>query len=56
MLGTILLVFGIMMLVGAVGGGSFETGIIGVILIIVGAILFWRTSATKAYLDQNKRR
>ena len=56
MLGSILLVIGIMVLVGAVGSGSFATGVIGVVLIIAGAALFWRTSATRAYLNQNKRR
>ncbi|MBQ9042419.1 MAG: hypothetical protein IJ111_06350 [Eggerthellaceae bacterium] len=56
MLGSILLIVGIVVLVGAVGSGSFATGAVGVVLIIVGAALFWRTSATRAYLNQNKRR
>lgn len=56
MLGSILLVIGIMVLVSAVGSGSFEVGAAGVALIILGIVLFWRTSATRAYLNQNKRR
>ena len=56
MLGSILLVFGIMVLVGAFGTGSVSVGIVGVIMIIGGALLFWRTSATRAYLNNNKRR
>lgn len=56
MLGSILLVVGAVMLMGAVGSGSFATGAVGLILIVAGAVLFWRTSATRAYLNQNKRR
>ncbi len=56
MLGSILLVVGIMVLVGAVGSGSVASGVVGVILIVGGAALFWRTSATRAYLNNNKRR
>lgn len=56
MLGSILLVIGIVVLVGALGSGSFTTGAVGVVLIVAGAVLFWRTSATRAYLNQNKRR
>ena len=55
-MGVILFIVGITMLVGAVNSGSIGIGIVGVILAIVGAFLFWQTSATKAYLDQNKRR
>lgn len=56
MLGSILLVLGIIVLVSGVSSGSFGTGLFGVILIVVGAALFWRTSATRAYLNQNKKR
>ena len=55
-MGSILLIVGIGLLVGGIGNGSFPMGVGGVVLIIVGAVLFWKTSATKAYLDQQKRR
>ena len=53
---SILLIVGIVMMVSGFGGGSPTTGAIGIALTVVGAILFWRTSATKAYLDGNKRK
>lgn len=56
MLGSILLFMGIALSVYGFGGGSIEIGIGGVVLLVVGVILFWRTSATRAYLNHNKRR
>ncbi len=55
MLGSIVFGIGIIVLISAVGSGAFETGVIGVVLIVAGLALFWRTSATRAYLKQNKR-
>lgn len=54
-MGSILFIVGIVMLVSAFGSGSFALGVVGVILAVVGGVLFWQTSATKAYLDQNKK-
>lgn len=55
-MGSILLILGIVLIVAAVGNSSFLMGVVGVILAVVGGFLFWQTSATKAYLDQNKKR
>ena len=55
-MGAILFFIGITVMISGFGSGSATTGIVGLILTIVGAILFWQTSATKAYLDDQKRR
>lgn len=47
---------GIFLMVYGFGSGATDTGIVGIVVTVVGLGLFWRTSATKAYLDQNKRR
>jgi len=43
-------------MVSGFGGGSFETGALGVVLLVMGLALFWRTSATRAYLNNQKNR
>lgn len=55
-MGSILLILGILAMIYGFGSGAPALGVVGIVLTIVGAILFWRTSATKAYLDQNKKR
>jgi len=55
-MGSILLIFGIMVIIGGFGSGSATMGVVGIVLTIAGAALFWRTSATRAYLNQNKKR
>ena len=54
-MGSILFFIGIVCMVTGFGGGSAAMGIVGIVLTVVGAILFWQTSATKAYLDNNKK-
>jgi len=56
MLGAIVAGLGIMLMVSGFGGGSFETGALGVVLLVMGLALFWRTSATRAYLNNQKNR
>ena len=56
MMGSMLFIFGIVMMVGGFGSNSPTVGVVGIVLTVAGAILFWRTSATKAYLDNNKRK
>ena len=56
MLGAILIGLGIMMMVSGFGGGSTGTGMLGVLLLVLGLVLFWRTSATRAYLNEQKYR
>ena len=55
-MGSILIIIGIGIMVPSFVGGSTTMGVVGLILTVLGAILFWRTSATKAYLDEQKRR
>ena len=55
-MGSLLLFFGIAAMIGGFGNNSPTVGAAGVVLTVLGAILFWRTSATKAYLDNNKRK
>ncbi len=55
-MGTLVLGIGIFLMVYGFGSGATSAGAVGIVVTIIGAGLFWRTSATKAYLDQNKRR
>ena len=56
MLGAVVAVLGIMMMVSGFGGGSYDTGVFGLVLLVAGLALFWRTSATRAYLNDQKNR
>lgn len=55
-MGAILFGIGIFLMVSGFGSGSSMTGVVGIVVTVVGALLFWRTSATKAYLDSHKKR
>lgn len=52
MLGSFVFVIGIGLLIMA-DPGFWK--LVGLIMIPIGAYLFWKTSATKRYLDQQKR-
>ena len=54
-MGGILLFIGIMILFPGASNGNTGMVVLGIILMVLGGFLFWRTSATKAYLDRNKR-
>lgn len=43
-----LIVPGIFLLV---NGGTLEASFFGFVLLVIGAVVFWNTSATKRYLD-----
>ena len=54
-MGGILLFIGIMILFPGASNGNVGMIVFGIILMAIGGFLFWQTSATKAYLDQNKK-
>ena len=54
-MGGILFFLGIMILFPSASNGNAGMVVLGIILMVLGGFLFWRTSATKAYLDQNKK-
>jgi len=54
-MGGFLFIIGIVFLVPGVSNGNAGMVVLGIILMALGGFLFWQTSATKAYLDQNKK-
>ena len=56
MLGAIVAGLGIFLMVTGFGSGSSGVGMLGVVLLVAGLALFWRTSATRAYLNDQKNR
>ena len=56
MLGAIVTGLGIYLMVTGFGNGSSGVGMLGVVLLVAGLALFWRTSATRAYLNDPKNR
>ncbi len=54
-MGGILFFIGIILLVTSASNGNAGMVVLGIILMALGGFLFWQTSATKAYLDQNKK-
>ena len=56
MLGAIVAGLGVYLMITGFGSGSSGVGMIGVVLLVAGLALFWRTSATRAYLNNQKNR
>ena len=56
MLGAIVAGLGVYLMVTGFGSGSSGVGMLGVVLLVAGLALFWRTSATRAYLNDQKNR
>lgn len=56
MFGAIVAGLGVFLMVTGFGSGSSGVGMLGVVLLVAGLALFWRTSATRAYLNDQKNR